>query len=131
MTKRERSWCLIYSVVLATLTTIPYLLGYFTHGDRWQFTGFVFGVEDGNSYIAKMLLGSQGEWLFRTPYTSLPQSGVLAFLPYLLLGKFAAGKAIHEQMVALFHLFRVFATPVAVVATYKFISLFVTSSWWR
>jgi hypothetical protein len=131
MTKRERSWCLIYSVVLATLTTIPYLLGYFTQGDQWQFTGFVFGVEDGNSYIAKMLLGSQGEWLFRTPYTSLPQAGVLAFLPYLLLGKLAAGEAIHEQLVALFHLFRVLVTPVAVVATYKFISLFVTSTWWR
>jgi hypothetical protein len=131
MTKRERSWCFIYSVVLVTLTTIPYLLAYFNHGDTWQFTGFVFGVEDGNSYIAKMLIGSKGEWLFRTPYTSLPQRGVLAFLPYLLLGKLAAGDAIHEQMVALYHLFRAFATPVAVLATYQFVSLFVASSWWR
>jgi hypothetical protein len=131
MTKRERSWCLTYSVILVILTTIPYLLAYFNHGDIWQFTGFVFGVEDGNSYIAKMLLGSEGEWLFRTPYTSHPQSGVLAFLPYLLLGKLAAGEAFHEQMVVLFHLFRAFATPVAVMATYKFVSLFVTSSWWR
>ncbi|HEY47919.1 MAG: hypothetical protein AMJ88_00900 [Anaerolineae bacterium SM23_ 63] len=131
MTKRERSWNLFYSVVLVIFASIPYFLGYFTHGDTWQFTGFVFGVEDGNSYIAKMLLGSRGDWLFRTPYTSLPQSGVVAFLPYLLLGKFAAGVAIHEQMVALFHLFRVFATPIAVFATYQFVSLFVTSIWWR
>lgn len=131
MTKRERSWNLLYSVVLVIFTSIPYILGYFTHGDTWQFTGFVFGVEDGNSYIAKMLLGSQGDWLFRTPYTSLPQSGVVAFLPYLILGKLAAGVAIHEQMVALFHLFRVFATPVAVYATYHFVSIFVDSIWWR
>lgn len=131
MTKRERSWLLLYSVVLVIFTSIPYILGYFTHGDTWQFTGFVFGVEDGNSYIAKMLLGSQGDWLFRTPYTSLPQSGVIAFLPYLLLGKLAAGVGIHEQMVALFHLFRAFATPIAVFATYHFVSLYVTSIWWR
>lgn len=131
MTKRERSWLLLYSVVLVVFTSIPYILGYFTHGDTWQFTGFVFGVEDGNSYIAKMLLGSQGDWLFRTPYTSLPQSGVLAFLPYLLLGKLAAGVGLHEQMVALFHLFRAFATPIAVFATYHFVSIYVTSIWWR
>ena len=131
MTKCERSWLLLYSVVLSIFTSIPYILGYFTHGDTWQFTGFVFGVEDGNSYIAKMLLGSRGDWLFQTPYTSLPQSGVLAFLPYLLLGKLAAGVGIHEQMVALFHLFRAFATPVAVFATYQFVSLYVSSILWR
>jgi hypothetical protein len=131
MTKRERSWNFLYSVVLIIFTSIPYILGYVTHGDTWQFTGFVFGVEDGNSYIAKMLLGSQGDWLFRTPYTSHPQSGVLAFLPYLVLGKLAAGVGIHEQMVALFHLFRAFATPVAVFATYHFVSMFMTSIWWR
>jgi hypothetical protein len=131
MTKRERSWMLLYSVVLVLFTSIPYILGYFIHGDTWQFTGFVFGVEDGNSYIAKMLLGSQGDWFFRTPYSSLPQRGVVAFLPYLLLGKLAAGEAIHEQMVALFHLFRAFAAPIAVYATYHFVSTFVNSIWWR
>jgi hypothetical protein len=131
MTKSERSWNLVYAIVLVTFTSIPYILGYFNHGDTWQFTGFVFGVEDGNSYIAKMLLGAQGDWLFRTPYTPHPQSGVLAFLPYLLIGKLAGGVGLHEQMVALFHLFRAFATPVAVFATYHFISSFVTSIWWR
>ena len=39
--------------------------------------GFIFAVEDGNSYIAKMLSGVQGAWLFRTPYTSMQQGGVL------------------------------------------------------
>ncbi len=131
MTKRERSWIFLYSVVLVLCTSIPYILGYFTHGDTWQFTGFVFGVEDGNSYIAKMILGSRGDWLFRTPYTSFPQRGVLAFLPYLVLGKLATGVGIHEQMVALFHLFRALATPVGIFATYHFVSLYVSSIWWR
>jgi hypothetical protein len=92
-------------------------LAFQTQGEAWRFTGFVFAVEDGNSYIAKMLLGANGAWLFRTPYTADPQRGVLAFLPYLLLGKLAAGEGIHEQLVALFHLFRILAIPAAVLAT--------------
>ena len=131
MTERERNWCLAYAFFLAGVTTLPYILGYAVQGDEWHFTGFLFGVEDGNSYIAKMLLGSQGAWLFRTPYTSLQQGGVIAFLPYLLTGKLAAGIEIHQQLVSLFHLLRVLATPLAVLANYLFISLFVRSERWR
>jgi len=131
MTRRERNWCLAYAFLLAVITTLPYILGYAVQGDEWHFTGFLFGVEDGNSYIAKMLLGSQGAWLFRTPYTSLQQRGVVAFLPYLLLGKLAAGVELHQQLVALYHLLRVIATPLAVLANYQFISLFVRSERWR
>ena len=131
MTSRERNWCLAYAFLLAIITTLPYILGYAVQGDEWHFTGFLFGVEDGNSYIAKMLLGSQGAWLFRTPYTGLQQRGVVAFLPYLLLGKIAAGVELHQQLVALYHLLRVIATPLAVIANYQFISLFVRSERWR
>lgn len=28
-----------------------------------QYEGFVIGVEDGNSYLAKMLQGREGHWL--------------------------------------------------------------------
>ena len=131
MTSRERNWCLAYAFFLVAVTTLPYILGYAVQDDEWHFTGFLFGVEDGNSYIAKMLLGSQGAWLFRTPYTSLQQRGVVAFLPYLLLGKIAAGVELHQQLVALYHLLRVIATPLAVLANYQFISLFVRSERWR
>jgi hypothetical protein len=94
-------------------------------GTNWVFTGFVFGVEDGNSYLAKMLSGAAGSWLFRTPYTASPQSGVLAFLPYLLLGKLAVQPGLHLQLVALFHLFRVGAGFLAIQATYDFLAFFV------
>lgn len=131
MTKSERAWCLVYALVLAAFTTVPYVLAYAAQAEAWRFTGFVFGVEDGNSYIAKMLLGSGGAWLFRTPYTADPQRGVLAFLLYLLLGKLAQGAALHEQLVALFHLFRIAATPLAVLATYRFAAFFLEPVSWR
>ncbi len=86
---------------------------------------FVFAVEDGNSYIAKMLAGSSGAWLFRTPYTADAQHGVLAFLPYLLLGKLAAPVGEHEQLVALFHIFRIGAGCLVLLAMYDFLAFFL------
>ena len=122
----ERRWVLLFAVLVLLVTSLPYLIGYFVQGDDWRFTGFVFGVEDGNSYIAKMAIGSRGGWLFRTPYTNMPQSGVLAFLPYILLGKLASPPALHEQLVALFHLFRWVAGFMVIWATYDFLAYFLT-----
>ena len=81
----ERRWVLAFAIILMVITTLPYILGYARAGGDWEFTGFVFGVEDGNSYIAKMLSGASGNWLFFSPYTAYPQHGVIAFLPYILL----------------------------------------------
>ncbi len=125
MAPSEKKWILIFSVIVLGITTLPFVLGFWQEGSGWQFTGFFLGVEDGNSYIAKMLLGGQGEWLFRTPYTAYPQSGFLAFLPYLLLGKLTAPPGQHAQLVALFQLFRWAGGFVMIAATYKFVGYFL------
>jgi hypothetical protein len=131
MTKLERNWLLLFGVLVVALTTLPYLLSFVSEGEGWVFTGFVYGVEDGNSYIAKMLQGSSGSWLFRSPYSSLPQEGVLAYLPFLLLGKLAAGEMLHLQLIVLFHIFRIGASFFAIFATYGFVSLFIKEIYWR
>jgi len=100
-------------------------------GEKWEFSGFLVGVEDGNSYIAKMRRAAEGEWLFRSPYSTVPQEGVLAFLPYVLLGKLAAGAGMHVQLVALFHLARVLLIAAEVLAVYRFASLFLEHERWR
>ena len=124
--KNDKRWILSFSVFMIILTTLPYALGmFFENQTGWQFSGFVFGVEDGNSYIAKMLTGSYGDWLFRTPYTAYPQKGFLAFLPYILLGKLASGFALHTQLLTLFQLFRWIGILVLTFETYHFISIFI------
>ncbi len=125
VTNFERRWVIGFAIVVMLVTTLPYLLGYAVQGTNWRFTGFIFGVEDGNSYIAKMLSGAYGAWLFRTPYTAVHQNGALAFLPYLLLGKLSAPPGEHEQLVALFQTFRLFAGFFAILATYDFLALFI------
>lgn len=125
ITTGERTWIWRFALAVIVFTSIPYALGFALQGSEWRFSGFVFGVEDGNSYIAKMLSGSAGEWLFRTPYTAYPQPGVLAFLPYILLGKLASPTGLHEQLIALFQLFRWGAIVLYAFAAYRFIAIFI------
>jgi len=121
----SRKFPLYLALIIIVITSVPYLLGYSTQGEDWRFTGFVIGVEDGNSYIAKMLRGSEGDWLFISSYSSIQKSGVATYLPYLLLGKLAAGQAQHEQLVVIFQLLRLISIFIAVFASYDFVSVFV------
>ncbi len=131
MEYQERKWVWGFAVVVMVATTIPYILALFNQGENWQFSGFLLGVEDGNSYIAKMLAGANGDWLFRTPYTNFPQQGVLAFFPYLLLGKLTAGEGQHAQLIALFHIYRFIAGCLMIVATYDFTAIFIEKVFFR
>lgn len=119
------------ALLMAGVTTIPYLIALASQNESWAFTGFLFGVEDGNSYIAKMLYGKAGGWLFRSPYSTAQQQGVIAFVPYILLGKLVTSLQSHTQLVALFHGFRLVSIFVAVFATYAFIARFISSAAWR
>ncbi len=131
MSPAEKKWVLFFSLVVLVVTTLPFLAGFWLQGSDWRFTGFFIGVEDGNSYIAKMLSGAAGDWLFKTPYTAYPQDGFLAFLPYILLGKLVAGAGQHEQLVALFQVFRWAGGLLMIYATYRFVSYFVEDPRWR
>ncbi len=126
VTAKERRVVLWMALAIVLAASIPYLAGFARENTGWVYTGFIFGVEDGNSYIAKMLSGAAGSWLFRTPYTAYPQNGFLAFLPYILLGKLAAPPAVHMQLTALFHLFRLASGILMVLATYDFVALFIS-----
>ncbi len=127
----ERRWVRWFAVGVAVLTTLPYLAGYAFQTDTWRYSGLLVASEDGFSYLAKMLSGAAGNWLFSTPYTLEPQAGFLAFLPYLLLGKLTSPPGQYEQLVALFHLLRVAGGCLAVLATYDFFSLFIQPVGWR
>ena len=121
----ENKWVVIYAFVLCLIITIPYWVGFQNQGDEWKFTGFVFGVEDGNTYIGKMLRGAQGDWLFQSPFSAIEQRGTFIFLPYLLLGKLTAPPSQHDQLVVLYHLFRLIGVILAVFATYDFLTLYI------
>lgn len=128
---RYPRWLWIFIGITLIGTTLPYFLGYANQGEGWHFTGFIFGVEDGNSYIAKMLRGASGEWLFRTPYTAIPQDGALVYFPFLFLGKLSAPPGQHEQLVVLFHSFRLLGAALSILASYDFLTAFMREEYWR
>ena len=131
VSQKELKWVLIFASVVIIITTLPYLLGFAFQGKEWVFTGFVFGVEDGNSYIAKMLSGANGAFLFKTPYSTLDQSGFLAFVPYILLGKLTSLPGQHEQLVAIFQLYRWAGIIFLSIVSYYFISTFISQVYIR
>jgi len=115
---------LIWTVLLILISSIPVFMGFMKQNEQWSFSGFVMNIDDGNSYITKMMQGYQGDWLYRAPYSLEPQKGLLVFLPYIILGKLVSPPAIHTQMVVLFHLFRVLAIAVMIYGVNRFIKLF-------
>ena len=88
-------------------------------GRRWVF------LSCQNAY------GATGGWLFKTPYTLAEQQGFLGFLPYILLGKLTSPPGQHEQIVGLFHLFRISGGILVCLAAYDFASIFVSEIRWR
>ena len=129
MVPTERKWLMWFIGVTLSIVSLPYLIGFqvarlhFT-GDRWSYSGLLIAAEDGFSYLAKMLSGATGAWLFRTPYTLEPQRGFIAFLPYLLLGKLTSQPGQYEQMVILYHLLRLTGVVLSIWAIDRFLSLF-------
>ena len=129
--KPEHRWILFFSIGLIVLTSAPYIFAACQAGEDWEFTGFLFAVEDGNSYIAKMLNGAYGDWLFRSPYASQEQAGAMLYVPYLLLGKLIGQRGSHADFVIAFHAFRVASIIAVCFASYGFISLFTSDRFYR
>ncbi|MFM8322083.1 MAG: hypothetical protein ACKOC5_14320 [Chloroflexota bacterium] len=121
----ERRWVLGFAGLALLVSGLPYLVGYAAQGADYRFTGFILGVEDGNTYIAKMLAGSAGSWLFRSPYSPEAQNGILLQMIYLWTGKLAAAPGLHEQLVALYQLLRAVGGLLAILASYDFLAWFV------
>ncbi len=125
MKRNEKTAILIFSLITAVITSSPYILGWINSSQELFYTGLLIGVEDGNSYLAKMLAGAKGAWIFKTPYTAFPQEGFFAFFPYLLLGKFAGSEGDYNVRILLFHIFRLSGIGLNISSIYRFIAIFI------
>lgn len=123
---REWLWVLAWALVLTAFTSLPYLWGWYVSSPERVFSGFMYNVEDCNSYIAKMQQGARGEWLFHLTYTPEEHTGGLFFLFYIILGKLAA--LLGWPLVTTYHLARLLFIPVLLAAVYHFVAYFTV---WR
>jgi hypothetical protein len=120
--RKEWLWVLAWSVVIVIITYLPYLYGAIISTPENKFSGFVIGLEDGNSYLSKMQQGRSGYWLFRLAYTPEPHQAELFFLFYILLGKVA--RLTNLPNVLIFHLSRFVTIPLGLLGFYYFAAYF-------
>lgn len=100
----KKSWIIISVFLL--LISLPYLIGYLGNSATSQFSGILQNPGDAYSYLAKMRQGSEGEWLFKLPFTPTPGEGRALFLYYYLLGHISA--LFHTPLIIIYHLARIF-----------------------
>jgi hypothetical protein len=87
--KSEWRWVLGWGLAVVVLSSLPFLVAQFSAPPGYTFGGFIINVHDGNSYLAKMRQGYEGEWLFRLAFTPEDQRGLFVFTVYLALGHLA------------------------------------------
>ena len=119
---QEWVWVAAWSAVILLVTSLPYLYGAWLSTPQNQFGGFVLGVEDGNSYLAKMRLGATGSWQFHLFYTSEPHPGAYLFLFHLLLGKLARLSGL--PLILVYHLARLGCGALLLATVYCFAAFF-------
>ena len=100
----ERQWLIGVSLIVLGLASLPYLVGALAAGPDRIFTGLQVNPLDGVSYLAKMRLGYNGEWLFRLLFTPEEGQGVFLFTYFIALGQLA--RIFSLPLIVVFHLAR-------------------------
>jgi hypothetical protein len=116
----EWRWVYISSGLLILLTLLPYLWAYGIAAPDHRFAGILVNPFDGNSYLAKMRQGFDGEWLFHLPFTPEPHQPVFLFTFYLFLGHVARWLAMPLALV--FHTARVVGSLFMLLMVYMLIA---------
>jgi len=113
----------IIALVVLTLTALPYILGYALAPADMEFGGLVMNIEDSQSYLAKMLQGAQGQWLYHIPFTPEEHEGAFVGGFYLFWGWLA--RLLRLPIIYLWHTSRIVCGGLLLLVTYLFIARFL------
>jgi hypothetical protein len=120
---REWKVPLITGLVLAVVTALPYVYGYYAQPHGQVFMGFFYLGDDANTYLAKMRQGWEGSWSWDNRYTTEPSPAAYLFMFWLALGHLAA--LLNLPLLITFHLARVAAAFALMAAAWAFICHFI------
>ncbi|MBE7552935.1 MAG: hypothetical protein HS126_17830 [Anaerolineales bacterium] len=124
ISSREWRWLVGWASTIMLITSIPYFYGWWLSTPQMQFSGFFLGVEDANSYLAKMRMGAEDGWLFHLAYTPEPHQSAYLFTFHLFLGKLA--QFTHISFPLVYHLARIVFGLTLLLTLYCFIAYFVS-----
>src|SRR5206468_2178577 len=86
------------------------------------YSGFLYNWEESNPYLAKIVQGARGDWLYTLSYTADPGQPFFLYFNYILLGHLAA--VLHMEPIIAFHVGRLFGGAVLLVSLYYFSARF-------
>ncbi len=118
--RREIAWVLIAAVLVAALTMVPYLRAIQLTPAGHQFSGFIWGGDDGNAYLSWIRQASQGQWLLRNQYTTKEQNPHFFNILLVALGKICALTGLAPIIV--FHAARLLASVFLLYAFYLLVA---------
>ena len=100
----ERRWLIGMALIVLGLASLPYLAGALAAGPDRVFSGLQVNPLDSLTYLAKMRLGYNGEWLFHLSFTPEQGQGVFILTYFIVLGHVARLTGL--PLIVVFHLAR-------------------------
>ncbi len=105
-------------VIVLVAVSAPYFYAARAGGEAYVFGGFLINPLDGNSYLAKMYQGWQGDWRYQLAFTPDPGEGAYLFLFYLFLGHLA--RWLNAPLLLVFHLVRLLGALTLLIVLWRF-----------
>lgn len=81
--RRDHLEAIIWGLIFAAITSLPYLMGYLASPPDRYFLGFVLNPGDQNTYFMWMTQAAAGDILLRKLYTSIEHGGAMLNLFFL------------------------------------------------
>ena len=121
--RREWARVVVLALILVAVSHVPYLVGFHSGPADSVFGGFVLNGLDGNTYLAAMQQGMQGQWQFHLLYTSEEHKGSFLYVFYVVLGHVAS--FLGASAVAVYHGARLVCGFLLLMAEFVFIAYFL------
>ena len=123
LTRREIGHVVGIGLVVLTISSIPYLLGYRSAAPGTEFGGFVVDLDDSYSYLAAMQQGLGNGWRYQVLFTPEEHPGAYLHTFYLGLGKLSS--LLGLSLMQTYQLARLACGLTLLVTTYVFLSHFL------
>ncbi|OGF51268.1 MAG: hypothetical protein A2044_06590 [Candidatus Firestonebacteria bacterium GWA2_43_8] len=121
--RNEWKFALIWSVIIAIITIIPYAIGKTYTPKDMVFTEFIASNYDQESYMAWMKQAADGKILFEDKYTTEPQSGMFFHPLFLVCGRIAG--LLNMDMITAYHGMRLLFGILMLLFIYYFSAHFI------
>ena len=127
--EKDNAFFAVISFCTLLAVCLPYFLAARGGNGDYIFNGFLLNPLDGNSYLAKMYQGWQGEWRFHLPFTPEPGNGAYIFLFYIALGHL--GRITGLSLLSIFHTARILGSLAMLWSLWEFYKVVFPTQWSR